>query len=199
MTKSEQRAERSIEKKDRMAKARAARMTKGGRPKGQKNAATLEKEREKKALDQFYLRMQRRINTAQASLAIGQTFLYKIEKKEIIGPKGGVSYENQKPELVTSQHEIENYLTELAENNGELEDTNDPATTYYFLTTKEPNNEAIKDILNRVHGKPKETQEVNVNQTFSLVALSKQREAIDGNLDAQIIHEHAELPPPSAA
>lgn len=143
---------------------------KGGRPKGVKNAATLEKDKEKKALDQLYLRAQRQLAQSQISVGVGQTFLFRIDKKKIVGPKGGVSYENQKPVLVTSQLEIEEYLTVLAENGGDISDDQDPEAAYYFLTTKEPNNEAIKDILNRVHGKPKETIEVDHSHTFTLRA-----------------------------
>lgn len=160
-------------KADKLAAARAARIASGnlgGRKKGYKTPATLEKEKEKRALDQFYLKMQSRINAAQATLATGQTFLFRIDKKKIVGPKGGVSYENQKPVLVTSQLEIEEYLTVLAENGGDISDDQDPEAAYYFLTTKEPNNEAIKDILNRVHGKPKETIEVDHSHTFTLRA-----------------------------
>lgn len=39
---------------------------------------------------------------AQVSLATGQQFLYKIEKTWIEGPRGRVTYRNEKPEIVTS-------------------------------------------------------------------------------------------------
>ena len=54
-----------------------------------------------------------------------------------------------------SETEIRGYLENLAENDGEytLDDPNDPSATYYFITTKEPDNRAIDSILNRVFGK----------------------------------------------
>lgn len=162
-------------KSQKLAKARAARIASGnlgGRKKGYRTPETIEKDKAKKALDQLYLRAQRRINHSQISIATGQTFLFKIEKKKVVGPKGGVSYENQKPVLVTSEHEIEEYLTELADNNGDVSDDSDPEAAYYFLTTKEPSNEAIKDVLNRVHGKPTETQEVNITNIYTLRTVS---------------------------
>jgi len=60
----------------------------------------------------------------------------------VIGPKGGKKYVSSKPRLVTAQWEIESWL-EGQIDNGDMEDENDPQATYYFITTKEPNNIAI--------------------------------------------------------
>lgn len=89
---------------------------------------------------------------SQMTLARGQTYLYRIDKEEIIGPKGGKSYRNKKPELVTSQWEIEEYLQGLIEE-GDKDDENDPHAAYYFLTTKDPDNKAIDSMLDRTWGK----------------------------------------------
>lgn len=130
-----------------------------GMPKGAILPATLEKK-----LDAAYL--QGRANSArdmlvnaQFTLAKGVSYLYKIEKEQTIGPKGGVSYRAKKPELVTSQWEIESYLQGLVdEANGEgLEDKHDRSATYYYLTTAKPENNAIDSILDRTMGKPKDT------------------------------------------
>lgn len=160
-----------------------------------KKIRALEKEIVRHQLEQRFMRVTERTATAQISLAVGQQFLYKIEKKRIEGPKGGVRYENQKPVLVTAQWEIENYLEELADNNGELSDDQDPGATYYYLTTKEPNNEALKDIHNRTFGKPIETVDLNTHHTFSLTDLAASRVALDGNADLIILpNSDAALP-----
>lgn len=149
-----------------------------GRPKGTKNPRMLEKLAMRKIMEQRIMRVTNKILTAQIHIATGQTFLYKIEKKKIEGPKGGISYQNLPPKLVTSQFEIESYLEDVATANGNPEDENDPAATYYYLTTKEPNNEAIKNLFDRVHGKPKESIAVEANVTFSLIDLAKRREEL---------------------
>lgn len=196
--------------KQRLELARAARLKSGklgGRPKGSLSPENLEKEREKKALDQFYLRAQRRINQSQVALATGQTFLYRIDKEFVSLGKNSY-YKNLPPKLVTSQTELEAYLTDLAEHNGDISDDKDSGAAYYFLTTKEPSNEAIKDILNRVHGKPKETIEQNTTVTFTLRGLHERsgllapqpehRDALDitdtasGALDAASDESHTE-------
>lgn len=149
---------------------------KGGRPKGTHGQRVLDRMKMKARLEQRILRAADRLATAQIHIATGQTFLYKIEKEEIIGPKGGKSYRNKKPVLVTSQYEIESYLNGIAE--GDPNDDSDPTATYYYMTTKEPNNEALKDLWNRVHGMPKATIDTNVNVTFSLKDLAARREAL---------------------
>lgn len=184
----------SEKKREQLANARARMKELGivpGRKPGQKTKAVLEREKVKTYVEQRYMAVADRLANAQISIAVGQQFLFKIEKKKIVGPKGGISYENQKPVLVTNQFEIENYLAELAENNGDISDDKDPGDTYYFITTKEPNNEALKDIQNRVLGKPKETVEVVAH--LSLLELARIRD--QGTLGP--VTEHVEaLPAP---
>lgn len=121
-----------------------------GRKKGKKTAKTLEREAVLAEFRQRTMRSSDVLFNSQITLARGQTFLYKIEKELIVGPKGGKSYRAKRPELVTSQWEIEAYLE------GKLEDHDiqDREATYYFLTTKEPNNGAIDSMLDRSLGKP---------------------------------------------
>lgn len=152
---------------------------KGGRPKGRKGNKTLEKEIVKKHFDERILRATDSLINSQLSLAIGQQFLYKIEKEwiktgETKNGKDIGYWKNLKPKIVESQSEIEMFLEGEAEY-GDKDDENDPSATYYFLTTKEPNNEAIKDLQNRVHGKPRETLAVDVTHKFSLKGLAQRR------------------------
>lgn len=134
---------------------------KGGRPKGIKDPQTLEREKVQEAINQRIFNIADSLITPQVSLAKGQQFLYKIEKTKIVGSKGGISYRNEKPQLVTSELEIQDYLDNLTEEtNGDIEEDTDPEATYYFITTKEPNNMAIDSLLNRTLGKPKESLDV---------------------------------------
>lgn len=124
-----------------------------GRKKGIKDKQTLEREAVLTAFKQRAMKAADILFDAQLTLARGQTFLYKIEKELQIGPKGGKKYISSRPKLVTSQCEIEQYLEGLIVE-GDADDENDPHATYYFLTTKEPDNKAIDSLLDRSLGKP---------------------------------------------
>ena len=161
---------------------------KGGRPKGKKNEATLEREAVKKTFDQRILRMTDSLINAQAVLAVGQTFLYRIDKEWIktgTNKKGGDNgyWRNKKPVQVTDQWEIEDYLVRMADKaNGDAEDTSDPSAAYYFMTAKEPNNMAIDSMHNRVHGKPKEAVELsNPDGNLKTIIIQKSRGRNDDN------------------
>lgn len=128
-----------------------------GRPKGGMNQATRDKIKVMQEYDQKVMKAADKLFNAKMTLATGQTFLYKIEKEKVVGPKGGEYIKSKKPKLVTDTWEIEDYL------NGEIDGNHDltaPEDTYYFLTTKEPMNNAIEDMLNRVHGKAKQNVDV---------------------------------------
>lgn len=123
-----------------------------GRPRGKKNKATLEKEAVLKEFKDKVLTSTDILFNSQLTLARGQTYLYKIEKEVIVGPKGGKTYKNKRPELVTEKWEIEDYLQGLIEE-GDKDDENDSRSVYYFLTTKDPDNKAIDSMLDRTFGK----------------------------------------------
>jgi len=78
------------------------------------------------------------ILNSQLSLARGQQFLF-VQEKDKDGRRVG------KPSRVESAETIAAFLA------GELDDEED---AYYFITAKEPDSHAIKDVLDRVHGKP---------------------------------------------
>lgn len=131
--------------------ARSGTNHKGGRPKGKKSPKTLEKEAVIAAFRQRAMRVAGLLLDSQLTLARGQTFLYRIDKEKIeVGKK--IWYKKSRPVLVTAQSEIEDYLEGRIEE-GDEEDEHDPGASYYFLTTKEPNNSAIDAILDRTFGK----------------------------------------------
>ena len=90
---------------------------------------------------------------SQMNLAKGVQFLYKIHHEK---DKNGVEH-NSKPELVTSQVEIENYLA----------DDYDEDCNYYFITTEKPDNKALDSLVDRVFGKAKQNISVEGNMTIS--------------------------------
>jgi hypothetical protein len=119
----------------------------GGRPRGRKNNKTLEREVIAEAFRQRVYAAMEELFGAQVTLARGCSFLFK--RRRIKSKGGGTS---ERAELVTNPDEIQAYL------NGEL----DP-DYYYYITTKEPSNLAIADMLNRALGKPVEAVQMDVN------------------------------------
>lgn len=125
---------------------------KGGRPRGSKTKATLEKEKVMAAIRQRTLRNADLIYDSQLSIARGVQFLYKIEKEWI--PKGKSGWwKPKKPILVEDEAEIRMYIEGLIEN-GDTKDVSTSGSTYYYITTKEPNNSAIDSMFDRAFGKP---------------------------------------------
>jgi len=112
---------------------------KGGRPKGSRNGATLEREKVAAALRQRILQNADRLFNAQLALAEGCSFLYRRSLD-----KGG------KAELVTDPETIRKFIDE------EL----DP-DQFVWIHTERPNITAIQDAFNRALGKPTESVEVS--------------------------------------
>lgn len=117
----------------------------GGRPKGSKTKATLEKEAVMKVLRQKILRSATPLYLAQMSLAKGLSLLY-MQKTT----KQGIKL---KPELVTDMNTIEAFLNDELNENGDSE--------YYYITTERPDNRAIDSMFDRVFGKAMQTTEVS--------------------------------------
>lgn len=160
---------------------------KAGRPKGRKDNKTLEKEKMLRIIEQRYMAATDQLVNSRLSLARGQQFLFRIDKKEIIGPKGGLSYQNLPPKLVTEAWEIEEYISGLVQE-GDHMDEKDPGAAYYYITTKEPVNMALDSIENRIYGKPKESLNLDVNVKFSLKGLADRRRAIElGNSHVKVL------------
>lgn len=152
---------------------------KRGRKKGQLMQKTIDTMKAKKKLDQKFLRAIAPIAEAQISLARGLSFLYKVHTNE----KGIRS----RPEKITDESVIESYLS------GDLDDNDE--NDFYYITTTEPNNQAIDSIFNRVFGKPKETVDMTV-EVFSLKALADKRKQIvnanDVRLEENVVDVEAE-------
>jgi len=90
--------------------------------------------------------IQTQLFTAQASLALGTQFLYRVDKREDSTGKEIRS----RPVLVTDQYEIEDYISKRF----------DPSTSeYYFIATDKPDGRAIDSLLDRALGKPTSQEE----------------------------------------
>lgn len=124
--------------------ARGGKQPGAGRPKGSKNPETIEKERVLRALREKVMKSADVLYRSQMTLAVGQTYLYKVLEGE------------KKPVLVTDQNEIEMFL-QNQEKDSLLTDG-----AYYFLTTKDPDNKAIDSLLDRTFGKAQQ----NIDHTI---------------------------------
>ena len=127
---------------------------KGGRPPGRKNNRTLELEKEalkqQEVKDEYQQRVMENVNgvilNAQLKLAQGLTYLWKIEKLAVKGPRGGTSYKPQPPKIVEDVWEQQAYLMGQIDS---FEVDKGPGATYYYLTVTPPNPSAIRDLLDR--------------------------------------------------
>lgn len=145
---------------------------KGGRPKGSKNAETLEREAVAKAVNQRILTHADSIVNAQLALAKGQTYLYRIDET------GEGKTKKREHVLVTDPEEIKQVLDE-AEGNGVVDEK------YYYITTKDPNNMAIDSLFNRAIGKAADKLEVSgtiLNANISLEAIEQAEETVKAKL-----------------
>lgn len=141
---------------------------KGGRPRGKKSEKTLERERVLAEIQQRTMKIADSLFNSHLHLARGQTFLFKIEKEKIVGPKGGISYRSKRPVRVESEAEIAAYLETIVDkSNGDLDDSQDPSDTYYFLTAKEPDGAAIDSMFDRTFGKSTQAIKLQAEHTIS--------------------------------
>ncbi len=120
-----------------------------GRPQGKKSKATLEKEAVENALKQRIMQSADSLFNSAKSLAVGNQFLYKIETK-----MEGKKQVRSRPVLITDEIEINDYIDRLDRENRGEEVENEDDNTYYFISTKEPDITAVRELLDRALGKP---------------------------------------------
>lgn len=121
-----------------------------GRPKGKMNQTSIERSEVKKAFQEKVATHAERLFAAQMNIAEGATMLFKVEKDS----KGN----NKKPELVTDQYTVQRFIEECGGYDGQMD-----GDTYYFLTTKLPDNRAIDSMLDRAFGKPESNLDLTTN------------------------------------
>lgn len=121
-----------------------------GRPAGSKNKATMERKAVEEAMKERIMRSADALLNSQMNLAKGVQMLYVIKTET--DEKG--NKRKLRPELVTSQFLIEEYLAgELTDDHGNRGDNEDE---YYFITTERPDNRAIDSLFDRTFGKARQ-------------------------------------------
>ncbi len=134
--------------------------------KGKKHKLTIDRERMLEEFKDSVARRSRTLMTAQMVLATGSIQVFRIDT-EILGEGKNKKVIRKRPVLVTSTEEIIDALDyEYA--NGESPNDDE---VYYFVTTKDPDNGAVKDLLDRTFGKAKESMAVEHSGTVGLAEL----------------------------
>lgn len=114
---------------------------KGGRPKGAKSSATIEREAVLRAYRQRVCQQADRLLDAELTVAFGCSYLYRKPKK---AEKG----EARKAELVTDPEVIRRYL------DGELDHDD---LDYYYITTERPDTSTVRGMFDRTFDRPAQT------------------------------------------
>ena len=122
---------------------------KGGRPKGAKSPATLEREKVMAEIRQQILKKAAPLVRAAMIPAMGQNFVYRIDETK--NEKGRVVHKEHV--LVTDPHEIAMALDQIEEG------ANDPEDKYYYVTATAPDFRAVQMLWDRTFGKAKESIE----------------------------------------
>lgn len=123
---------------------------KGGRKKGTKNPATLEREKVLLAVNQQIMEQAAVLVRAGMIEAKGMNFVYRID--DVLNDKGKVI--GKKHVRVTDSDEIARALDQMEAGGYDSENE------YYYVTTKEPSMTAVDKLLNRPLGKAKEQLEI---------------------------------------
>jgi hypothetical protein len=123
-------------------------------------------------LEQRILAHADRLANAQLKLALGNTFVFRIETE--IDERG--NKHKQKPVIVDNIEEIIEVLDwEYGDGNNPNDDVN-----YYFISTKEPDGRAIENLFDRTFGKP--AQSISIDTTPN----NEYEQLTDEQLDEQI-------------
>lgn len=99
-----------------------------------------------------------RLQDSQMTLATGQTFLYKVEKEWVQRGKGGY-WSRKKPVIVEDPEEIRDFIEREGDGSNPKED-DDGGDIFYYMTVKEPSNQAIDSIIDRAGGKAIATTQI---------------------------------------
>jgi len=145
--------------------ARAGTNHKGGRPKGKLLQKTLDKMKILEAWRDRAAKLSGNLLGAQTLVAMGTHTLMRIDEKVSYRESGKTDkkgnpvkskYVTKEFTVVTDPKEIERVLNEFEDVDG----SGVVDEQYYFITHKEPQNQAIDSILNRTFGRPVETIEL---------------------------------------
>jgi hypothetical protein len=109
-----------------------------GRPKGKLSKLNEQRQKAKKRFIERVNKMVDELFNAQASIAQGVSYLYRVDTDD----KG-----HDKPAVIETDPEvIKDYI------DGNIDDRD----SYWYITTERPDNRALDSMLNRAFGKPEE-------------------------------------------
>lgn len=131
---------------------------KGGRnKKGKRSKLVLTREEALKAFHNGVIKSTTGLLNVQRMLAFGSIKVFRIDSHWEDSSNGKTKYKvKSKPILVSDEDEI---IAALDYEFGSGESPNDDST-YYFVTTKDPDQRAIDSLLDRTFGRPKESLEL---------------------------------------
>lgn len=141
---------------------------KGGRnKKGKKHKTTIEREKVLEMAKDLVAGRTRKLIDTQSILAMGAIKIFKIHMHwEGSGKKKSLI--RDKPEIVENEEEIIHVL-DHEYGSGAMGDPNDhddedQEYDYFFVMTKDPDNQAIKDLLDRTFGKATENKNLTIEK-----------------------------------
>ena len=143
------------EKTKNKAKSSRKNGKKGGRPRGRKNNLTIEREEYLERFKNTVAKRSASLLSAHTVLATGSIKVFVIRTR-LEGSGKNKRVVKDRPELVTGEDEI---INALDYEYGDGDNPNDEEN-YYFVSTKDPDNQAINSLMDRTFGKPKESKEV---------------------------------------
>ncbi len=132
---------------------------KGGRPVGSRGKTVLEREAVLQSWKQRTFNFMNTLQDSQMTLARGQMFLYRVDKEYVQSGKGGY-YKKLKPIIVEDPEEIRDFIEREADGSNPVDDESNSGSAYYYLTAKEPNNQAIDSMVDRALGKAIATTQI---------------------------------------
>lgn len=133
---------------------------KGGRPKGVKTLAVLKREEVMEKWRQRVFKFADNLLDSQVTLARGQMFLYRIDKEYVLTGKGKGFWRKMRPVQVQEEEEIRGFIEREADGTNPVEDDSESGSSYYYITAKEPSNQAIDSMLDRAGGKAVATTQI---------------------------------------
>lgn len=153
-----------------------------GMPKGYVTKKKLEKLAVKRELDQRVLRAVPKLFAAQMDLACGEKVLM-VKRTTGDGKDRKVTTEIVTDVETIAEYIIDDGITLNQETNNE----------YYYITTKQANNQAIEGLLNRVLGKAPDKIEITgglfAAQNMTVNVVGSKHEVIDVGDDGQLISD----------
>lgn len=130
-----------------------------GKKKGSKNVATIEREKVLEMAKDIIAGRTRRLIDTQTILATGGIKVY-VMRSHWEGSGKTKKLVKGKPEIVTDDEEI---CAALDSEFGDGESPNDE-NSYYFVITKDPDNQAINSLLDRTFGRTTENKTITLNK-----------------------------------